>query len=266
MENYFVSGLKLLKMKVVIIEDERLVADNLASLLKEIRPEIEIECILESVEESIEYFQEHRQPDLIFSDIQLGDGLSFEISKHIEVTAPVIFCTAFDDYALEAFRASGIAYVLKPFRIESLENAIFKFEQLKVHLTENMAHQYEIALLTLSKYRLKDSGTLMIRYRDRFLPISFDSIALFYIEHEIIYLYTHNGKSYIISETLEELEKKVGIDFFRVNRQFILNRNAIRDIVDYFPRRLKINLNLAFDKEIIVSKEKRKKVLDWMHE
>ncbi|GAA0886544.1 LytTR family DNA-binding domain-containing protein [Sphingobacterium siyangense subsp. cladoniae] len=253
-------------MRVVIIEDEKLVAENLASQLKQIRPDITIECLLESVEESIEYFHHNSQPDLIFSDIQLGDGLSFEISKHIEINAPVIFCTAFDEYALEAFRASGIAYILKPFSKKSLEDAVVRFEQLKGHLMVEMANQYETAMTALSKYQLKDSGTLMIRYRDRFLPISLESIALFYIEHEIIHLYTHSGKNYIIPDTLEELEKKVGIDFFRVNRQFIINRNAITDIVDYFPRRLKVNLNIAFHKEIIVSKEKRKKVLDWMQE
>ena len=195
-------------MRVVIIEDEKLVAVDLASQLKEIRPEIIIECLLESVEESIAYFQHNPQPDLIFSDIQLGDGLSFEISKHIEISAPVIFCTAFDEYALDAFRASGIAYILKPFSKKSLENAVIRFEQLKGHLGVEMANQYETAMTALSKYQLKDSGTLMIKYRDRYLPISMESIAFFYIEYEIIHLYTHNGKTYIILDTLEELEKK----------------------------------------------------------
>ena len=251
-------------MKIVIIEDELLVGESLALQLKEIRSDITIECILGSVEESIDYFSKYPQPDLIFSDIQLGDGLSFEISKYVEIKAPVIFCTAFDDYALDAFKSSGIAYILKPFSIASLEIAISRFEQLKAHLIGNVAKQYETAMKTLSQYQLKNSGTLMIRYRDRFLPIAFDQIALFQIENEITYMYTHNGKSYIIPETLEEIEKKVGIDFFRVNRQFIVNRNAIQDVVDYFLRRLKVNLSINFQKDILVSKEKRKKLLDWM--
>ncbi|SFD87365.1 two component transcriptional regulator, LytTR family [Chitinophaga sp. CF118] len=253
-------------MKVVIIEDESLVAESLSTSLKTIRPGIIIECILGSVKESIDYFKHHPQPDLIFSDIQLGDGLSFEISKHIEINVPVIFCTAFDDYALEAFKVSGIAYILKPFSIDSLENAITKFEHLKIQLTGDMAHQYEIAMQALASYKLKDSGTFMVKYRDRFLPISFDKIAFFHIEYEISSLYTHTAKTYVIPETLEELEKKLGTSFFRVNRQFLINRNAILEVKDHFPRRLKVNLKIPFNKDIIVSKEKRKILLDWLQQ
>lgn len=251
-------------MKVIIIEDELLVAEDLSSSLKQIRPEVEIQCILCSVKESIDYFTQHPQPDLIFSDIQLGDGLSFEISKHIQFTVPVIFCTAFDDYAIEAFKANGIEYILKPFNIASLEKAISKFENLRKQLAGEIEQKYKAAMKALASYKLINSGTFMVKYRDRFVPVSFDKIALFYLESEINHLYTHSGKTYLIPENLEEVEKKAGPAFFRVNRQFLVNHNAIQDVIEHFPRKLKVNLKFTFTKEIMVSKEKRSKLLNWL--
>ncbi len=118
-------------MKVVIIEDEPLVAQDLENSLKKIRKDLEVVCILGSVLEAVDYFKKHEQPDLVFSDIQLGDGLSFEITKEVDINVPIIFCTAYDEYAIEAFRTNGIAYILKPFDTKSLEKAVSKFEGLK---------------------------------------------------------------------------------------------------------------------------------------
>lgn len=146
-------------MKIVIIEDEWLVAEDLSASLKQIRPGINIECILGSVKEAVDYFKQSPQPDLIFSDIQLGDGLSFEIAQSIDINVPIIFCTAYDDYAIDAFKVNGIEYILKPFSTDSLEKAISKFENLKKLLTGNIVHQYEAAMQALSSYQLKDNGT-----------------------------------------------------------------------------------------------------------
>ncbi len=184
-----------------------------------------------------------------------------QLKGHINV--PIIFCTAYNDYAIEAFKVNGIEYILKPFSKESLEKAISKFENLKKLLADDIVHQYEAAMKALSTYQLKDNGT-HIKYRDRFLPISFDKIALFYLENEINHLYTHSGKIYSIPENLEELERQVSTTFFRVNRQFLVNRNAIRDATEHFPRKLKVNLKFPFSKDIIVSKEKKSPLLEWL--
>lgn len=201
---------------------------------------------------------------MIFSDIQLGDGLSFEISKEIEISVPIIFCTAYDEYAIEAFKTNGIEYILKPFDKKSLGDALSKFENLKETLAGNITQQYKAAMEALSKYKLNESGTYMYKYRDRYLPISFSNIALFYLENEINHLYTYSGKVYFISESLEELEKKLSPVFFRVNRQFLINRNAVVDAAEQFPRKLLINLKIPFNREIYASREKRTKVFEWL--
>ncbi|MEN2399271.1 LytTR family DNA-binding domain-containing protein [Flavobacterium sp. MC2016-06] len=252
-------------MKIVIIEDEMLVAEDLASMLMQLKSDIEIVSILSSVAESTAYFSTNKQPDLIFSDIQLGDGISFEIFKAVTINVPVIFCTAFDQYALEAFKANGIEYILKPFNTESLETALAKFESLKM-MMNNSSEKNQAAMdaLNEAESRLSTSTTVMIKYRDKILPFSFEKIAMFFLEDELIYLYTFTGKSYIISESLEEMEKKTPEIFFRVNRQFLVHKKAIEFVSDYFPRKLKITLNFDFNKDIIVSKEKKGKVLSWL--
>ena len=254
-------------MKVIIIEDEWLVAEDLSASLIQVRPDAEIVRILGSVKEAVDYFIDKPEVDLIFSDIQLGDGLSFEISAQVEINAPVIFCTAFDEYAIEAFKTNGIDYILKPFTIHALEGALTKYEKLKKEFTGKIAHQYEVALKILSSYKLdKNSATYIVRYRDQFLPIGMDKIALFYLENEVGHLLTHLRKLYTVTETLEELERKCGHGFFRINRQFLVNRNAIRDVVEHFPRKLKVNLTFAFEGDILVSKERRGKFLEWLRQ
>lgn len=251
-------------MKVVIIEDELLVAEDLAGNLKLIRPDIEIVSILGSVKEAVEYFTSNPQPDVIFSDIQLGDGLSFEIAKHITVTVPVIFCTAFDEYALEAFRANGIEYILKPFSTQSLARALEKFSNMQKAMAGSIALKYEAAMAAINAINQNNSATIMVRYRERLLPISLDKVALFCLDNELTYMHTHAGKTYVMPESLEELESKTGNTFFRMNRQFLVNRNAIQDAVDHFPRKLRINLTFPFDKDVIVSREKKSKLLAWL--
>lgn len=251
-------------MKIVIIEDEQLAAEDLHLTLKQIDPTIQFQAILPSVAEAVQFFSSHPFPDLIFSDIQLGDGLSFEIFQQVSVEVPIIFCTAFDSYAIEAFRTSGIDYVLKPYDEISIKMALQKFSNLKSVLARDILQQFETIKQTLNSYRLNDSGTFMIRYRDRHLPVSLDKIGLFYLENDVINIYLLSGKIYFMPNSLEEVEKQLNHSFFRVNRQCIVNRNAIDEIREYFPRRLKIILNLPFENELIVSKEKKTKLLNWL--
>ncbi|ANF49121.1 hypothetical protein A0O34_00475 [Chryseobacterium glaciei] len=252
-------------MKIVIIEDEELVAEDLYITLQRIDPEIQLQAILSSVSEAVEYFSSHSRPDLIFSDIQLGDGLSLEIYQQLEIDVPIIFCTAYDNYAIEAFQSSGIDYVLKPYDKMSIERAIQKFLNLKTVLAKDILQQYETVKQTLESYRLKESGTFMIRYRDRLLPVSLDRIAMFYLEDEVNHILLFSGKTYLIPETLEETEKQVNQTFFRANRQFLINRSSLQEAVEYFPRKMKLVMTFSFDKEIIVSREKKPKLIKWLN-
>jgi DNA-binding LytR/AlgR family response regulator len=251
-------------MKIIIIEDESLVAEDLANSLKNCNAEIEITAFLGSVKEAIAYFKNNPQPDLIFSDIQLGDGLSFEIIKAVPLHVPVIFCTAFNEYALDAFKANGIEYILKPFSGNELEAALGKFQNMQKLMSGQLAQQYQKAMETISNLQQPVSETIMVKYRDRLLPFTLDKIALFYVEAETTVMHAHNGKSYILTESLEDLEKRTNKFFFRMNRQQLVNRNAIIDVTDYFPRKLKVNLVFPFHKDVFVSREKRSKVLAWL--
>lgn len=251
-------------MKIIIIEDESLVAEDLANSLKNCNAAIEITAFLGSVKEAIAYFKNNPQPDLIFSDIQLGDGLSFEIIKAVPLHVPVIFCTAFNEYALDAFKANGIEYILKPFSGNELEAALGKFQNMQKLMSGQLAQQYQKAMETISNLQQPVSETIMVKYRDRLLPFTLDKIALFYVEAETTVMHAHNGKSYILTESLEDLEKRTNKFFFRMNRQQLVNRNAIIDVTDYFPRKLKVNLSFSFHKDVFVSREKRSKVLAWL--
>ncbi|KIQ21127.1 hypothetical protein RT99_12470 [Flavobacterium sp. MEB061] len=251
-------------MKIIIIEDESLVAEDLANSLKNCNAEIQITAFLGSVKEAIAYFKNNPQPDLIFSDIQLGDGLSFEIIKAVPLHVPVIFCTAFNEYALDAFKANGIEYILKPFSGNELEAALGKFQNMQKLMSGQLAQQYQKAMETISNLQQPVSETIMVKYRDRLLPFTLDKIALFYVEAETTVMHAHNGKSYILTESLEDLEKRTNKFFFRMNRQQLVNRNAIIDVTDYFPRKLKVNLSFSFHKDVFVSREKRSKVLAWL--
>jgi two-component system response regulator LytT len=251
-------------MKIIIIEDESLVAEDLAYSLKNCNADIEIIALLGSVKEAITYFKNNPQPDLIFSDIQLGDGLSFEIIQTVPLNVPVIFCTAFNEYALDAFKANGIEYILKPFSANELKSALGKFHNMQKLMSGQIAEQYQKAMETISNLQQPVSGTIMVKYRDRLLPFTLDKIALFYVEAETTVMLANNGKSYTLTESLEDLEKRTNRLFFRMNRQLLVNRNAIADVTDYFPRKLKINLSFPFHKDIFVSREKRSKVLAWL--
>jgi len=251
-------------MNIIIIEDESLVAEDLANSLKNCNAEIEITAFLGSVKEAIAYFKNNPQPDLIFSDIQLGDGLSFEIIKAVPLHVPVIFCTAFNEYALDAFKANGIEYILKPFSGNELEAALGKFQNMQKLMSGQLAQQYQKAIETISNLQQPVSETIMVKYRDRLLPFTLDKIALFHVEAETTVMHAHNGKSYILTESLEDLEKRTNKFFFRMNRQQLVNRNAIIDVTDYFPRKLKVNLSFSFHKDVFVSREKRSKVLAWL--
>ena len=246
-------------MRAVIIEDETAASRNLKVLLASSHPEIDIVATLESVAESVEWFGSNAAPDLVFMDIHLADGNAFRIFDGVEISTPVIFTTAYDQYALDAFRVSGIDYILKPIKQEDLERAIAKFTSLttsaRKEYTERTAEMIE-------RSRTK---TILARVRDKIIPISEEEIAFFYTSEERVSVTTLDGKSYPVEGTLESLYGELGGEhFFRANRQFIISRKAIKDISVWFGSRLALNLSVEVPERIIISKARAAEFKSWL--
>ncbi len=252
-------------MDIIIIEDEKLTALDLSQTIKSVVPDCNIVAILNSVKGALEYFKKGLLPDLIFSDIQLGDGLSFDIFKRVKITSPIVFCTAYDEYALEAFKTNSIDYILKPFNEDSVREAINKYS----HMKSAFAHEqfdYDKVIDALSRKKDTRSGSVLVYYKDKILPVRLNQVALFYIEVEVVSLVTMEGKKYHVSKTLDELSKMCGDSFFRTNRQTIVNKNAIADVSYYFSGKLSVNLNVPYEDKILVSRAKRTSFLEWLEQ
>ena len=250
-------------MKIVIIEDEQLTADDLSETILRIAPGVQIVAKLNSVKDSVSWFRKNEQPDLIFSDIQLGDGLCFEIFRKHPITTPVIFCTAFDEYALTAFKAHGIDYILKPFDEQTIAGALTRYKELERKFLGNNK-QIETILQLFENRKNQKQGSVLVYHKDKILPIKLQDIALFYLEHEITYIITFRQKTFTISKSLEELEEIAGNSFYRANRQYLINRKAIKEASQYFARKLSIALSIPFSETITVSKVKVPDFLNWL--
>ncbi len=246
-------------MKAIIIEDETAAARNLKVLLASSHPEIDIVATLESIEESVEWFGNNPAPDLVFMDIHLADGNAFRIFDTTEIAAPIIFTTAYDQYALEAFKVCGIDYLLKPLKAEELERAIRKFTSL------TSAGRGDYNRRVQDMVEKSRSRTLLAKVRDKLIPIAEGEIAFFYTSNEQVCVTTIDGKTYPIDGTLEGIYGEYGSEqFFRANRQFIVARKAIRDISVWFGSRLSVNLTVATPERIIISKARSSEFKEWL--
>jgi two-component system response regulator LytT len=252
-------------MNIVIIEDELLTAEDLADMISQLGEEMHITAVLHSVKEACRYLNEAPAVDLIFSDIQLGDGLSFEIFRSTRVDAPIIFCTAYDEYALDAIRNNGIDYILKPYTAESIQRAIAKYDRLKkLFVPADIDYEKLIRSITGVSKPDNEASSILVYYKDKILPVGFDEIALCYVEGEFVRLHCFNGKSYIVSQALDELEKLAKGGFFRVNRQYLVNRQAVLDANHYPPRKYIVNLSISFKEVLVVSKNRTATFLQWL--
>jgi two-component system, LytTR family, response regulator LytT len=251
-------------MKIAIIEDEKLTAKDLARTITAIEPDAEIVASLPSVELAIEFLSKNKDIDLIFSDVQLGDGLSFIIFEKVQNKTPIIFCTAYNEYALEAFKTVGIDYLLKPFSKTSVSKSLEKYHSLKEHLTP--PQQDISSLMNLFKNQLNPSKTpsVIMQQGDRIIPLEGSDIALFYIEDNYVFAYTFDQKNHILSQKLDVLEKTFSPSFFRANRQFLINRKAVKDASHSFNRKIEVNLLFPFKEQIIVGKLKVTAFLEWL--
>lgn len=251
-------------MEIIIIEDEQLTSNDLIQTIIRVDPQISIQTVLRSVREAKEYFNSgsHKLPDLIFSDIKLGDGLSFEIFRDLTKRVPVIFCTAFDEFALNAFKANGIDYLLKPFSTATIKNSLEKYREMNTSKTVIQNDSYEKIFMAMSE--LKKPVAILVYHKDKVIPIRIDAIAALYLDRDQSKLLTLNGQVYSVDKSLDDMEVMVGKQFFRVNRQVILNHSIIIDVSYYFSRKLKINISLPFEFPITVSKERKPSFLQWL--
>ena len=258
-------------MKTVIIEDEKAAVRNLTSLLNEVKPEAEIIAILDSINSTIEWFDIHPMPELVFMDIHLADGSAFEIFDHISITCPIIFTTAYDEYALRAFKVNSIDYLLKPIGKEDIEHAFEKLDNLQDTIPENGSRREnkEEELLhlihSLKKQENYKTHFLIPIKGDKLLPVSIDMIQLFYIKDCQVKAVLTDGVEYNFSLTLDELVDCLNPSlFFRVNRQFLISREAIKDLDLWFNSRLSVNVRYSGIKEkILVSKARVAEFKEW---
>jgi DNA-binding LytR/AlgR family response regulator len=252
-------------MNIIIIEDEVKTAKALGQLILSIRPDVNILAYIQSIDGAVEYLTENDQPDLIFMDIQLADGLCFEIFKNVEVVSPVIFCTAFDDYAIEAFKSNGIDYVLKPFSRESIAQAITKAAELKNFFQRNKKVMPDFEYLLTKSGEATGKSSFLVFKNNKYQTIQTENIAFFYIKYETPTIMTFDKAEYQLTQSLDEVHKLLApSQFFRMNRQYLVNFSAIREAEHYFSRKLLVKLSVPTEEKLLVGKEKVTAFLSWL--
>ena len=250
-------------MNVLIIEDEKPSARRLQRMLSDIG--LEVNHILHSVSEAIEWFSNNKHPDLIFLDIQLSDGLSFEIFESINISSSVIFTPAYDEYALKAFKLNSIDYLLKPIDSDELKIAVNKFKDREPQVNSLQFEFEDIKKLLINPVEREYKQRFTTKIGQHIKIFAVDDIECFYSENKGTYAHTFDGRDYLLDLTLEQLENELEPHrFFRVSRKFFINIQAIKDIISYSNSRLKIKLNSYTDHEIIVARERVRDFKLWL--
>ncbi|NNE75636.1 MAG: response regulator transcription factor [Pricia sp.] len=250
-------------MTTIIIEDEKPAARRLSRLLTDL--DISVSIMLHSVQEAISWFKANDHPDLIFLDIQLSDGLSFEIFENVEVKSSIIFTTAYDEYALQAFKLNSIDYLLKPIDDEELEVAVKKYRAVKPKSQKLTLDFDDIKKLLVNPLEREYKKRFTTRVGQHLKIINADEVECFYSENKGTYAATSDGRNYLLDTTLENLETELEPKtFFRVSRKFYINIEHIKDIVSYTNSRLQIKLNRFTEQEIIVSRERVRDFKLWL--
>ncbi|GAB3794823.1 LytTR family DNA-binding domain-containing protein [Spirosoma humi] len=261
-------------MNVLIVEDEELAVRKLRKLIASTEPTLNIQGVTGSIEESVSWLQQHPSPDLIFMDIELADGQSFEIFEQVTIRSWVIFTTSYDEYALQAFRVNSIDYLLKPIQKEDLQRSLKKLRDLTAQ-GPIQAPDAPTPGLNIEKLlrKLQGVGNLAKDYRKRFLvkqgqkllSVETGDILYFYTDERFSFFKTRSGQKFLVDYTLDELADSLDpAQFFRPNRGLIITHQAVEQIQPYFGNRLSLTLKPAFDKEALVSREKVSEFKDWM--
>jgi two-component system response regulator LytT len=247
-------------MRILIVEDETAAYENLVDILGKIDPDIQITGYTESVRQTVRWLKTNKIPDLILMDIHLSDGSAFSIFKSIRVETPIIFITAYDEYAIEAFKVNSIDYLLKPIKEEDMIRALDKFRKLTRHdIVKYLSQITQLAIST--KYKNK----ILVPVRDKLQPVDLGEISFFYSTEKKTKIFLKNGKSYPYSRSLEQIETSLNpADFIRANKQFIISRSSVKNITIWFDSRLLINIDVEPPERIYVSKNKAAKFKAWI--
>ena len=247
-------------MNVLIVEDENKTACLLKDMIEN-QGNYLVVNICQTISSSVQYLKKNQSKiNLIFMDIQLADGDSFEIFNLMEVTKPVIFCTAYNDYMLKAFKNNGIDYILKPFKQRDVVNALKKIDLLQNTFDHTIMAKIQTASQTNSF-----QTSFIVQKKEKMIPLSVFSIAFIYIENDIIYAVNFDNEKSSIFKSLDEIENVLNpIHFFRINRQMLVNRKAVKNIVPYFNRKLKVNLNIKHTDKVVVSRLKVSRFKQWL--
>lgn len=248
-------------MKVLIVEDETSASENLTDILKDIDPSIEIMGYTESVQQTVRWLSAGNKPDLIFMDIHLSDGSSFAVFDKISVEIPIVFTTAYDEYAIDAFKVNSIDYLLKPVKQSDLERALDKFSRLSRNDTDRYIEMMKELASTRGSYKSR----LLVPVKDRLVPVQVSDVSCFYTADEATTIYLKNGQSYPCGWTLNQIMGSLDPnEFVRANKQFILSRSSIRNITIWFDSRLKIDIDIDVPERIYVSKNKAAEFKAWI--
>lgn len=251
-------------MKVLIVEDEIAAARRLAKMLQSIEPELVLLAITDSISTTISWLKENQEPDLILMDIHLADGSSFKIFDQVKVKCPIIFTTAYDQYAIQAFKVNSIDYLLKPIKQEELAFSLAKFKEKKV---EASSSDFEKLINELRKPQHEYQQRFVVQFADKLKSIEADTVAYFIALEKSVFLVTEDGHRYAIDYTLEKLEEVLNPKiFFRINRKFIVNFSAIKGMFTYSKSRVKIDLFPNPETEVIVSSERASGFKDWLNQ
>ena len=255
-------------MNILIIEDEYPAAERLKALLRRIPIESTIVGILDSVSAALAWLKTNPPPDLILSDIQLSDGLSFEVFEQVEIKSPIIFATAYDEYAIKAFKLNSIDYLVKPIQHEELEAALRKYDTL---YRSNIPVQFEQQLSNLvqslhySKQEYKER--FLVQGKEEWVPVFISEIAYFNSVHEQTYLVRTDGKRFVVEYSLSDLEPNLSPKtFFRANRQYLVQATAIKKVYPYFNGRLLLTLLPQSKDNVLISKAKAGRFKKWFEE
>ncbi len=248
-------------MQVVIVEDEKLAADKLHLLLSQIDSGIKVLKVLESVEDAVNWFANHPSPDLVFMDIQLDDGISFEIFESVKIKAPIIFTTAYDEYAIRAFQVNSVDYLLKPIELSALEKALRKYKT--VFSGEKITDESLTRLVGQMSNQYKSRFFIKVGIKYQSIPVK--DICCFFVEERNSFIQTVTGKSLDVDYSLDQLQKMVDPSlFFRINRNVLVHLNCIDEIISYSSSRLKLKLASGFNPDPIVSRDKVSEFKKWM--
>lgn len=251
-------------MKALIVEDEVVAAQALETLVGKLYPEIDILAVTQSVSETVEWLREHPMPELIFMDIHLSDDSSFAIFEQVKITCPVIFTTAYDEYALRAFEVNSIDYLLKPIAEKDLQRAVEKYKNLSVPAVDSQVLIDKLVESFRQNHKPYKSN-LLVSKKDSLIPLPVREIAYIYIEDKTVTAVAGDNRNFVLDQTMEEVAEILDPDlFFRANRQYIVARAAIRNASLWFGNKLSVNLSVPTPERIVVSKARAREFKAWL--